>query len=42
MGYQCNPHNRREDFRSIPSWLLKVMSICWADEHCPTLQMKGT
>jgi hypothetical protein len=43
MGYQCNPQdNRRESFRSISSWLMKVMSIWWADEHCPKLQMKET
>lgn len=42
MGYQRNPHNRREGFRTISSWLMKVMSILWADEHCPRLQMKGT
>jgi hypothetical protein len=41
MGYQCNPH-KREGFRSISSWLIKIMPIWWVDEHCPRLQMKGT
>jgi hypothetical protein len=42
MGYQCNPHNRREGFRSISCELMKVMRIWRADEHCPELQIKRT